>query len=75
MWNYLYFIFYIWEQDKDDDDVYHHTVQLFDKTTQKVFFDKSFIIYDTGCATVSSNGEQGFRFLNSLQLFNVTFCL
>jgi hypothetical protein len=20
MWNYLYFIFYLWEQDKDDDD-------------------------------------------------------
>lgn len=36
---------FVFEEDKDDDDVFHHEVQLFDKSTQKVFFDKLTYIY------------------------------
>jgi len=36
---------FIFEEDKDDTDVFHHEVQLFDKNTQKVFFDKLTYIY------------------------------
>jgi len=36
---------FIFEEDKDDPDIYHHEVQLFDKSTQKVFYDKLTYIY------------------------------
>lgn len=36
---------FIFEEDKGDDEVFHHEVQLFDKNTQKVFFDKLTYIY------------------------------
>lgn len=36
---------FIFEEDKDDNEVFHHEVQLFDKNTQKVFFDKLTNIY------------------------------
>ncbi len=36
---------FVFEEDKDDHDIYHHEVQLFDKSTQKVFYDKLTYIY------------------------------
>ena len=36
---------FVFDEDKDDPDVYHHEVQLFDKTTEKVFYDKLTYIY------------------------------
>ncbi len=36
---------FIFDEDKDDHDVFHHEVQLVDKTTQKVFYDKLTYIY------------------------------
>jgi len=36
---------FVFDEDKDDHEVFHHEVQLFDKTTQKVFFDKLTYIY------------------------------
>jgi len=36
---------FVFEENKDDHDIYHHEVQLFDKSTQKVFYDKLTYIY------------------------------
>jgi len=36
---------FVFDEDKDDPDVYHHEVQLFDKTTKKVFYNKLHYIY------------------------------
>ena len=36
---------FIFDEDKDDNDVFHHEVQLIDKNTQKVFYDKLSYIY------------------------------
>ncbi|SEH05641.1 Rpn family recombination-promoting nuclease/putative transposase [Candidatus Venteria ishoeyi] len=36
---------FIFEEDKSDNKVYHHEVKLFDKNTQKVFYDKLTYIY------------------------------
>jgi len=36
---------FVFEENKDDPDIYHHEVQLFDKTTKKVFYDKLTYIY------------------------------
>jgi predicted transposase/invertase (TIGR01784 family) len=36
---------FIFEEDKNDKEVFHHEVQLFDKNAQKVFFDKLTYIY------------------------------
>ena len=36
---------FVFDEDKDDNDVFHHEVQLFDKQTQKVFYDKLTYIY------------------------------
>jgi len=36
---------FVFEEDKNDHDIYHHEVQLFDKSTQKVFYDKLTYIY------------------------------
>ena len=36
---------FVFEEDKDDQQVYHHEVQLFDKSTGKVFYDKLTYIY------------------------------
>ncbi|SEH08637.1 Rpn family recombination-promoting nuclease/putative transposase [Candidatus Venteria ishoeyi] len=36
---------FVFEEDKHDHDVFHHEVQLFDKSTQKVFYDKLTYIY------------------------------
>jgi len=36
---------FVFDEDKDDQQVYHHEVQLFNKSTQKVFYDKLTYIY------------------------------
>ena len=36
---------FVFDEDKDDQEVYHHEVQLFNKSTQKVFYDKLTYIY------------------------------
>ncbi len=36
---------FIFNEDKDDKEVFHHEVQLFDKQTQKVFYDKLTYVY------------------------------
>lgn len=36
---------FIFEEDKHDTEVFHHEVQLFDKSTAKVFYDKLTYIY------------------------------
>ena len=36
---------FIFEDNKNDKEVFHHEVQLFDKNTQKVFYDKLTYIY------------------------------
>jgi len=36
---------FVFEENKADHDIYHHEVQLFDKSTQKVFYDKLTYIY------------------------------
>jgi len=36
---------FVFEENKDDHDIYHHEVQLFDKNTQKIFYDKLTYIY------------------------------
>ncbi|WP_353573267.1 Rpn family recombination-promoting nuclease/putative transposase, partial [Candidatus Albibeggiatoa sp. nov. BB20] len=36
---------FVFEEDKHDKAVFHHEVQLFDKNTKKVFFDKLTYIY------------------------------
>ena len=36
---------FVFDEDKDDDQVFHHEVQLFDKQTQKIFYDKLTYIY------------------------------
>lgn len=36
---------FVFDEDKDDDEVFHHEVQLFDKQTQKVFYDKLTYVY------------------------------
>jgi len=36
---------FIFEENKNDHNIYHHEVQLFDKSTQKVFYDKLTYIY------------------------------
>ena len=36
---------FVFEEDKEDNHVFHHEVQLFDKNIQKVFFDKLTYIY------------------------------
>ncbi|MDX8413458.1 MAG: Rpn family recombination-promoting nuclease/putative transposase [Mariprofundales bacterium] len=36
---------FVFEEDKNDHEIYHHEVQLFDKSTQKVFYDKLTYIY------------------------------
>ncbi|ALG67140.1 Rpn family recombination-promoting nuclease/putative transposase [Beggiatoa leptomitoformis] len=36
---------FIFDEDKQDEEVFHHEVQLFDKNTQKVFYDKLTYIY------------------------------
>ena len=36
---------FVFDEDKDDSEVYHHEVQLFDKQTQKVFYDKLTYVY------------------------------
>jgi len=36
---------FIFDEDKDDTDVFHHEVQLFNKQTQKCFYDKLTYIY------------------------------
>ncbi len=36
---------FVFAEDKYDNDVFHHEVQLFDKSTQKVFYDKLTYIY------------------------------
>ncbi|MDX8393200.1 MAG: Rpn family recombination-promoting nuclease/putative transposase, partial [Mariprofundales bacterium] len=36
---------FVFEENKTDHDIYHHEVQLFDKSTQKVFYDKLTYIY------------------------------
>jgi len=36
---------FVFEEDKDNSDIFHHEVQLFDKQTEKVFYDKLTYIY------------------------------
>lgn len=36
---------FVFAEDKDDQDVFHHEVKLIDKNTQKVFYDKLTYIY------------------------------
>ncbi len=36
---------FVFDDNKDDNEVFHHEVQLFDKATEKVFFDKLTYIY------------------------------
>lgn len=36
---------FVFAEDKNDKEVFHHEVQLFDKITQKIFFDKLTYIY------------------------------
>jgi predicted transposase/invertase (TIGR01784 family) len=36
---------FIFDDNKDDKEVFHHEVQLFDKQTQKIFYDKLTYIY------------------------------
>ncbi|SEH04287.1 Rpn family recombination-promoting nuclease/putative transposase [Candidatus Venteria ishoeyi] len=36
---------FVFAEDKNDNEVFHHEVQLFDKSTQKIFFDKLTYIY------------------------------
>ncbi|ALG69006.1 Rpn family recombination-promoting nuclease/putative transposase [Beggiatoa leptomitoformis] len=36
---------FVFDEDKEDHDVFHHEVQLIDKSTQKVFYDKLTYIY------------------------------
>lgn len=36
---------FVFEEDENDKEVYHHEVQLFDKNTQKVFYDKLTYVY------------------------------
>ena len=36
---------FVFDEDKDDNQVFHHEVQLFDKQTQKIFYDKLTYIY------------------------------
>ncbi len=36
---------FVFDEDKNDKEVFHHEVQLFDKQTQKVFFDKLTYVY------------------------------
>ncbi|MCD4708644.1 MAG: Rpn family recombination-promoting nuclease/putative transposase [Candidatus Sabulitectum sp.] len=36
---------FVFDEDKEDNDVFHHEVQLIDKSTQKVFYDKLTYIY------------------------------
>lgn len=36
---------FVFDENKDDHDTYHHEVQLFDKSTQKIFYDKLTYIY------------------------------
>ena len=36
---------FTFDEDKDNPEVYHHEVQLFDKQTEKVFYDKLTYIY------------------------------
>ncbi len=36
---------FVFDEDKDDEEVFHHEVQLFDKNTQRVFFDKLTYVY------------------------------
>ena len=36
---------FVFDDNKDDNEVFHHEVQLFNKTTQKVFYDKLTYVY------------------------------
>lgn len=36
---------FVFDEDKDDNHVFHHEVQLFDKQTQKIFYNKLTYIY------------------------------
>jgi predicted transposase/invertase (TIGR01784 family) len=36
---------FVFAENKDDKEVFHHEVQLFNKTTQKVFYDKLTYVY------------------------------
>jgi len=36
---------FVFDEDKDNKEVYHHEVKLFDKQTQKVFYDKLTYVY------------------------------
>ncbi|NJO16426.1 MAG: PD-(D/E)XK nuclease family transposase [Thioploca sp.] len=36
---------FVFDEDKNDEQVYHHEVQLFDKQTQQIFYDKLTYIY------------------------------
>ena len=36
---------FVFDEDKEDNEVYHHEVQLFDKQTQRVFYDKLTYVY------------------------------
>jgi predicted transposase/invertase (TIGR01784 family) len=36
---------FVFAEDKDDTEVFHHEVQLFDKSTQRVFYDKLTYVY------------------------------